>query len=73
MSLLWLCTNTIRITNVASKLYSDSVVVVLLEEWLLPKPDICGSNPVIRKFYSLSTVLEKQAGDGPTQKTFCFH
>ena len=32
------------------------MVVAQLEEWLLPTPEVWGSNPVVIKFYSLSTV-----------------
>ena len=34
-----------------------------LVERLLPKPDICGSNPITCKFYSLATVVKKQNKD----------
>ena len=33
------------------------MVVAQLVEWLLPTPEIRGLNPVISKFYLLSTVL----------------
>ena len=33
-----------------------AMVVAQLEEWLLPTPEVWGSNPVVSKFYSLSTV-----------------
>ena len=37
---------------------SRAVVVDQLGEWLLPLPEIRGSNPVVGKFYLLSTVLK---------------
>ena len=54
------------------------MVVAQLVERLLPKQDICGSNPVIGESYLLSTILKtvlkrrelrKEAGNGPTLKS----
>ena len=58
----------------------SAVVVAQLVERLLPIPEVCGSNPVIRNFLCilniclLSTVYrkdknkEKEAGNGPFKK-----
>ena len=37
---------------------SWAVVVAQLVEWSLPTPEICSSNPVIRKFYLLLTIFK---------------
>ena len=56
----------------------SAVVVAQLVERVLPKQDICGSNPVIGESYLLSTILKtvlkrrelrKEAGNGPTLKS----
>ena len=58
-------------------MFRRAVVVTQLVERSLLTPEICGSNPVIGKFYLLSILLKdllkrrkqrKEAGNGPIQK-----
>ena len=44
------------------------MVVDQLGEWLLPLPEIRGSNPVVGKFYLLSTVLKPYWKDKNKEK-----
>ena len=59
-------------------MFRRAVVVTQLVERSLLTPEICGSNPVIGKFYLLSILLKdllkrrkqrKEAVNGPIQKT----
>ena len=61
-----------------------AVVVAQLVEWLLPIPEVRGSNPVIGKNLLISNICllstvywkdenkEKEAGDGPFKKGACY-
>ena len=52
-----------------------AVVLAQLVDWLLPIPEVRGSNPVIGKYYiehlpSTDENKEKDAGNGPFKKLF---
>ena len=68
--------------NEIKKLYIRGVVVAQLVEWLLPTPEVGGSNPVNWKFlyrhlfvycqlYWKDEIKEKEEGTGPFFKKLC--
>ena len=46
--------------NIIWRVVGGPQLVAQLVEWSIPTPEICASNPVIGKFYLLSTVFKRR-------------